>query len=212
MDYNSISQSLVRAGLISTERLSLADASADRPAPQLQHVELSTVPYTELNNWLDDNIPTGREFIWYFTLAKGFSPQTTTSKYWIDQFKETLKSKDKNNKTIKNLDINIAFNLEYHNDEITLHAHGMLWGNDEKTFKEFKRNLRKSFKIAPQNRVAIKYYQNNNNNHTATDKIKYHLISQDYNNKQKSYINNYFYYQLSNKESCRRSGAVRQSA
>ena len=71
----------------------------------------------------------------------------------------------------------------------------MLWGNDEKNFKEFKRNLRKSFQIAPTNRVAIKYYQNNNINHKSIDKIKYHLISLDYNNKHKSNVHNHFHYQ-----------------
>ncbi len=184
MDYNSISQSMIRAGHLSTSRLTLADASADRPAPQ--PMVLSTVPYTELTNWLDDNIPTGKEFIWYFTLAKGFSPETTTNKYWLEKFTQTINA-------CKN-PVNIAFNTEYHSDEITLHAHGMLWDNDEKTLKEFKRNLRKSFQIAPSNRCAIKYYQNNNKDHTAMDKIKYHLISTGYDNKPKSTNNNYFTY------------------
>jgi hypothetical protein len=184
MDYNSISQSLIRAGDLSTTRLTSADASADRPAPQ--PMVLSTVPYTELNNWLDDNIPTGREFIWYFTLAKGFSPQATTSKYWLEKMTETI------NKC--KYPVNIAFNTEYHSDEVTLHAHGLLWYNDEKTLKEFKRNLRKSFNIDSTNRCAIKYYQNNNKDHTAMDKIKYHLISTGYDNKPKSTNNNYYYY------------------
>lgn len=182
MDYNSISQSLVRAGLINS--VDLGNTIVDRPAPHL--MELSRVPYTELNNWLDDNIPTGQEFIWYFTLAKGFSPEATTAKYWIEKFKES----------IKDIDINIAFNLEYHSDEVTLHAHGMLWNNDEKTFTKFKRSLRKSFQIASTNRVAIKYYQNNNINHRAIDKIKYHLISMDYNNNHKSCIHDHFHYQI----------------
>lgn len=194
MDYNSISQSLVRAGLINS--VDLGNTMVDRPAPQL--LDLSTVPYSELNNWLDDHIPTGREFIWYFTLAKGFNNQTTTSKYWIDQFKQTIKD-------LKN--INMAFNLEYHSDEITLHAHGMLWGNDEKNFKEFKRNLRKSFQIAPTNRVAIKYYQNNNINHKSIDKIKYHLISLDYNNKHKSNVHNHFHYIIKSSDAGARMSA-----
>lgn len=182
MDYNSISQSLVRAGHLSTQRLTLADASADRPAPH--NMELQTVPYTELNNWLDDNIPTGKDFIWYFTLAKGFSPETTTKEYWVNNF----------NTIVKEVPVNIAFNLEYHSDEVTLHAHGMLWNNDDKTFKEFKRYLRKSFKIDGRNRVAIKYYQNNNKNHTSLDKIQYHLVSKGYDTVKKSNLDDHYYY------------------
>ncbi len=174
---------MVRAGHISTTRLTLADASADRPAPQ--PMVLSTVPYSELNNWLQDNIPIGKEFIWYFTLAKGFSPEATTSRYWLEKFTETI------NKCKK---INIAYNTEYHSDEVTLHAHGLLWDNDEKTLKEFKRNLRKSFNIDSTNRCAIKYYQNNNKDHTAMDKIKYHLVSHGYDNKPKSTNDNQFQY------------------
>ena len=150
MDYNSISQSLVRAGLINT--VDLGNSIVVRPAPHPS--VLSSVPYSELNNWLDDNIPTGKEFIWYFTLALGFSPETTTPKYWLEKFTETINDLNNVKKlpNKKSYKINLAFNLEYHSDEITLHAHGLLWGNDEKSLKEFKRCLRKSFNIAPHNR------------------------------------------------------------
>lgn len=180
--YNTLSQSLVRAGLVNNN-VALGNSIVDRPANH------STVPYSELNNFLNDNIPTGREFIYYFTLAKGFGTDTVNAEWWHQNFKKAYDA--------SGCKVNFAYNLEYHSDGVTLHAHGMLWDNSQNRLNKFKKSLRKSFNIAPSNRVAIKYYQNNNINHTAMMKIKYHLTSTDYNNIQKDNYENQFTYYLS---------------
>lgn len=181
--YNCISSNLLRGGAVtSTSTVDLGNSIVDRRPPN--H---STVPYMELNNFLDDVIPTGREFIYYFTLAIGFNPQTVEPKYWHDKFREIH---DASGCSM----INFAYNLEYHSDGVTLHAHGALWNNAPLAFQKFKRQLRKSFKISSTNRVAIKYYQNNNINHTSMDKLKYHLTSTSYNGEQKDNVENFFTY------------------
>lgn len=155
----------------------LGDRIVDRPAlpvgPQAIH-------YSQLHPIMDTIID--KTHIWYFTLAKGFSPETTTGEYWYERINEAS----------ADCKINLLYNLEYHSDEITLHAHGLVYDTDNKQLIKFKRNLRKSFNIAPQNRVAIKWYQNNNNNHTHEMKIKYHIVSQSYDGQKKNNYKNEF--------------------
>lgn len=151
----------------------LGNSIVDRPAlpvgPQAIH-------YSQLQPVVDTIHD--KNHIWYFTLAKGFSPEATTGEYWYDNI----------NRATAGCSINLLYNLEYHSDEVTLHAHGFVYDTDNKQLIKFKRSIRKSFNIAPQNRVAIKWYQNNNSNHTSIDKIKYHITSTNYNGTKK---NNY---------------------
>lgn len=139
----------------------------DRPAPPLS----TAISYSQIDGFIKTiNHPT---HIWYFTLAKGFSIEAISATWWKDCFEECLKKHSK---------VQLAYNLEYHADAVTLHAHGIVYDTDYKDLQKMKKDLRAAFKIHPTNRVAIKWYQNNNKDHTSTDKIKYHLASIDYNN------------------------------
>lgn len=160
-----------------TNTVDLGNSIVDRPAPQAIH-------YTQLSQLVDQI--QDKTHIWYFTLAKGFSPEAATGKYWYDAMHQATSIHDPVKRITTPININLSYNLQYHSDEITLHAHGIVYDTKPSELIKFKRNIRKSFNIDPRNRVAIKWYQNNNPNHTHLDKIKYHLISQNYNGQKKS--------------------------
>lgn len=170
-----------------TNTVDLGNSIVGRPAPTQWP---QPIHYSQLSQLVDtiQDVP----HIWYFTLAKGFSPETTTGKYWHDAMRNALTILDPVTRSKTPININLSYNLEYHSDEITLHAHGLVYDTPNKELIKFKRNIRKSFNIDPRNRVAIKWYQNNNPNHTHLDKIKYHLTSTNYNNTKKSNLEDNF--------------------
>jgi hypothetical protein len=143
----------------------LGNSIVDRPAP-LNGPQ--AIHYSQFNKVIDKI--QDKTHVWYFTLAKGFSVESCTAKYWHDAM----------HRAVENLTLNLIYNLEYHSDAVTLHAHGCVYDTDYKSLTKLKRNLRKSFNIAPQNRCALKWYQNNNKNHTHEMKLKYHLVSIGY--------------------------------
>lgn len=155
-----------------TQTVDLGNSIVDRPAPTASPT--SQIHYLQVDGFIDTikDVP----HIWYFTLAKGFSPDACTAKWWHEAFEECLSAHPL---------VNIAYNLEYHSDAVTLHAHGIVYDTEYKVLQKMKRDLRKSFKIDSRNRVAIKWYQNNNKSHTHKQKILYHLVSIDYNNRKK---------------------------
>lgn len=183
MSLNLLQMKVLADGGGPTRQVDLGDRIVGRPAP---HNGPEAIHYSQLPQLVD--LIQDKTHIWYFTLAKGFSPEATTAKYWRDAMRRALTIVDPVKRTTTEIKINLSYNLEYHSDEITLHAHGFVYDSPMSELIKFKRNLRKSFNIAPSNRVAIKWYQNNNKNHTHLDKIKYHLTSTNYDGTKK---NNY---------------------
>lgn len=152
--------------------------TVDRTAPPLS----TSISYAQIDGFIKTiEYPV---HIWYFTLAKGFSPEACCAKWWRENFEVCLKKHPK---------VQLAYNLEYHADAVTLHAHGIVYDTEYKDLQKMKKDLRAAFKIHPTNRVAIKWYVNMNKNHTSTDKIKYHLASIDYNNCKKYNLIDEFY-------------------
>lgn len=84
------------------------------------------------------------------------------------------------------------YSLEYNEDMANVHAHGVIHRcGTNATLNKFKKELRKIFKIAPANRVAIKYYKTEDIH--LNNKYHYHISNYDYRKKEyKNKVNNYY--------------------
>ena len=84
------------------------------------------------------------------------------------------------------------YSLEYNQDMANVHAHGVIHRcGTNVTLNKFKKELRKIFKIAPANRVAIKYYRTEDIH--LNNKYHYHISNYDYRNKEyKNKVKNYY--------------------
>lgn len=131
------------------------------------------------------------DHFYYFTLAL---PQTRfynrgydheIKKYYIDKFNELYNNIQ---------DITLYLSLEYCSDGVNIHAHGVCVQWTRKSFLKLKQNLRRVFEILPNNRVAIKWYQNNSLTKTGKDKLEYHLLGIDYNKNQKDIVDEFIYH------------------
>ena len=91
-------------------------------------------------------------------------------------------------------DITLYLSLEYCSDGVNIHAHGVCVQWTRKSFLKLKQNLRRVFEILPNNRVAIKWYQNNSLTKTGKDKLEYHLLGIDYNKNQKDIVDEFIYH------------------
>ena len=84
------------------------------------------------------------------------------------------------------------YSLEYNQDMANVHAHGVIHRcGTNVTLNKFKKELRKIFKIAPANRVAIKYYRTEDIH--LNNKYHYYISNYDYRNKEyKNKVKNYY--------------------
>ncbi len=84
------------------------------------------------------------------------------------------------------------YSLEYNEDMANIHAHGVIHEcHDDVTFNKFKKELRKIFKIAPANRIAIKYYKTEEL--YLERKYQYHIGNYDFRNqKYKNKVHTYY--------------------
>ncbi len=82
------------------------------------------------------------------------------------------------------------YSLEYNEDMANIHAHGVIHQYTNPDLQRFKKELRKSFKIDPHNRIAIKYYKTEYP--YIESKYIYHLKDKDYNNQNKNKVTNYY--------------------
>lgn len=127
---------------------------------------------------------------YYFTLAlpqsrfynRGYDEEI--KRYYVEKFKEL-------SSLISG--VQLFYSLEYCSDGVNVHAHGVLTHWTRQSFLKLKQQIRKTFNILPHNRVAIKWYQNNNKNHTGLDKIKYHLMGIDYKGNTKDLVDDHIY-------------------
>ncbi len=85
---------------------------------------------------------------------------------------------------------NYMYSLEYNSDMANIHAHGVIHQAYCPDIQRFKKELRKIFKIAPANRIAIKYYKTEPQ--YVPGKYKYHLTDKDYEDKNKNKVHSYY--------------------
>lgn len=138
-------------------------------------------------DWIHSN-----SHYYYFTLALPHSLFYRPTFYDGKNIKEYYLKRFKKLATLVK-DVKLYISLEYCSDGIHMHTHGVLTNWNNKSFLKLKQQLRKVFDIPSTNRVAIKWYQNNNKNHTARDKIEYHLMGVDYKGNVKDLVDNHIY-------------------
>ena len=83
------------------------------------------------------------------------------------------------------------YSLEYNEDMANIHAHGVI--QECHTISDlnlFKREVRKIFKLAPANRIAIKYYKTDEK--YLHQKYHYHIGNIDYTHKPKNKVKTYY--------------------
>jgi hypothetical protein len=175
-DFNDSSRAL-------TDTVTLGDSSTSGALSVSAQNTVSQHPFNHLDPLILNPYAT------FFTLAlptQGWSNRLKkhdpTTEEQSDYFENTF-----NNIVFKNHNpFQFMYSLEYNEDMANIHAHGVI--HECHTHKEltlFKKELRKIFKIAPANRIAIKYYK--------TDELylmrKYHYHLSNYDFKKQEYKN-----------------------
>lgn len=149
------------------------------------HNSVSQHPFTEKIEY--------NPYATFFTLAlptNGWSNRTNKFNPSLEEQSEYFAT-NFNNLVISNKQpFTFMYSLEYNEDMANIHAHGVIHQYTNADFNRFKKELRKIFKLAPANRIAIKYYKTDSQ--FIEGKYKYHLTDKDYEDKNKNKVHNYY--------------------
>ena len=140
-----------------TDAVVLGDSRISDPLSVSAHNQVSHHPFPDVSLIEQD------QYANFFTLAlptKGWKNRLKkhdpTIEEQTDYFEKTL-----NNIVIQNKHPFVfMYSLEYNEDMANIHCHGVIHEcHDHVTMNKFKKEIRKIFKLAPSNRIAIKYYK-----------------------------------------------------
>ncbi len=170
-----------------TDTVTLGDSRIFDPMSVSAHNQISHHPFNDVSLlWQDP-------YANFFTIAlptKGWKNRLKkhdpTLEEQSDYFEKTL-----NNIVFNNTDTFIfRYSLEYNEDMANIHCHGLIENVTHTDFNKFKKEIRKIFKIAPANRIAIKYYKTDHI--YLNQKYHYHIGNIDYNHITKNKVKSYY--------------------
>jgi hypothetical protein len=165
----------------------LGDSRISDPLSVSPHNQVSHHPFTHVDNIEQD------PYANFFTLAlptKGWKNRLPKHDPTIEEQKEYFET------TLNNIIFNntkpfvFRYSLEYNEDMANIHCHGVIQNVSQANLNRFKKQMRKIFKLAPANRIAIKYYKTENI--YLTEKYHYHLGNIDYNKQPKNKVTSYY--------------------
>lgn len=170
-----------------TDTVVLGDSRISDPMSVSAHNQVSHHPFSHIDNIEQDPYAT------FFTLAlptKGWKNRLIKHDPTLEEQKEYFEN------TLNNIIFNntkpfeFRYSLEYNEDMANIHAHGVIQNVSQANLNRFKKQMRKIFKLAPANRIAIKYYKTDNI--YLKEKYHYHLGNIDYNQNPKNKVNSYY--------------------